>query len=232
MQIDAGYRFSKSIDTLSYEGPGADSNQTYPQDLRSERGPSDFDATHFFIASGLWEIPYRRSQEGLAGRLLGGFQLSGVVTARSGFPWTPKTGQPVTTPGGPTLSPARPVAYFGGALMEHSDDAFIRPGGNFPGGGRQYFDITRPGPPGIGRNSFRGPRYFATDLSVAKRTRLWGETYNLDLRMNLYNAFNQLNLSPFGFTSQSTFIENDTFFGRADRGLAGRVVELQARFEF
>jgi hypothetical protein len=232
LQVDAGYRFSKSIDTLSYEGPGAETNQTYPQDLRSERGPSDFDATHYFIASGAWEIPFRRSQEGLVGRLLGGFELSGILTARSGFPWTPKTGQPVTTPGGPSLSPTRPVEYFGGALMDHSNDAFIRPGGNFPGGGRQYFDISRPGAPGIGRNSFRGPRYFGVDLSVAKRVRLWSEATKLDLRMNLYNAFNQLNLAPFGFVSQSTFIENDTFFGRADRGLAGRVVELQARFEF
>jgi hypothetical protein len=232
LQLDAGYRFSKSIDTLSYEGPGAETNQTYPQDLASERGPSDFDATHYLVISGLWEIPYRRTQEGLLGRLLGGFGLSGIVTARSGFPWTPKTGQSVTTPGGPTLAPTRPVAYFGGALSDTSDDAFIRPGGNFPGGGRRYFDISRTGPPGIGRNSFRGPRYFATDLSVLKRTRLWAERYLLDLRMNLYNAFNQLNLAPFGFVSQSTFIDNDTFFGRADRGLAGRVVELQARFTF
>jgi len=232
VQIDAGYRFSKSIDTLSYEGPGAETNQTYPQDLRSERGPSDFDATHFFVVSGVWELPFRRDQQGAIGRLIGGFQVSGIVTARSGFPWTPKTGQSVTTPGGPTLAPTRPVAYLGGALADYSDDAFIRPGGNFPGGGRRYFDITRSGPPGIGRNSFRGPRYFSTDLSVAKRTRLWSEVSNLDLRMNLYNAFNQLNLAPFGFLSQSTFIENDTFFGRADRGLAGRVVELQARFEF
>jgi hypothetical protein len=232
VQINVGYRFSKSIDTLSYEGPGAETNQTFPQDLRTERGPSDFDATHFFVASGLWELPFRRSQEGFLGRLIGGFQVSGILTARSGFPWTPKTGQAVTTPGGPTLAPTRPVGYFGGALEDYSDDAFVRLGGNFPGGGRQYFDITHPGPPGIGRNSFRGPRYFSTDLSVAKRTRLWSETSALDLRINLYNAFNELNLAPFGFLSQSTFIENNTFFGRADRGLAGRVVELQARFEF
>ena len=66
------------------------------------------------------------------GRLLGGFELSGILTARSGFPWTPKTGQPVTTPGGPTLSPTRPVEYFGGALMDHSNDAFIR-WGQLPG---------------------------------------------------------------------------------------------------
>jgi len=232
VQIDAGYRFSKSIDTLSYEGPGADTNQTFPQDLRSERGPSDFDATHFFLVSGVWELPFRRNQEGVLGRVIGGLRISGILTARSGFPWTPKTGQSVTTPGGPSLAPTRPVGYFGGALQDYSNDAFVRPGGNFPGGGRRYFDVTRSGPPGIGRNSFRGPRYFSTDLSVAKRTRLWSEVSNLDLRINLYNAFNQLNLAPFGFQSQSTFIENDTFFGRADRGLAGRVVELQARFEF
>jgi hypothetical protein len=232
LQAELGYRFSKSIDTLSYEGPGADTNQTYPQDLASERGPSDYDATHYLVFSGLWEIPYRRTQAGLAGKLLGGFELSGIVTARSGFPWTPKTGQSVTTPGGPTLAPTRPVAYFGGALDDTSDEAFIRPGGNFPGGGRRYFDITRSGPPGIGRNSFRGPKYFATDLSLIKRTRLWAEKYVLDLRVNLYNAFNQRNLAPFTFQSQSTMIENETFFGRADRGLAGRVVELQARFVF
>jgi hypothetical protein len=225
VQIDASYRFSKSIDALSYEGPGADSNQTYPQDLRTERGPSDFDATHFFLLSGMWDLPIRH-------RWLGGFQLSGIMTARSGFPWTPKTGQSITTPGGPTLAPTRPIGYLGGALTDSSNEAFIRPGGNFPGGGRSYFDISSPGPPGIGRNSFRGPRYFSTDLSFAKRTRLWNETSNLDLRMNLYNVFNQTNLAPFGFQSQSTFIENDIFFGRADRGLAGRVIELQARVEF
>ncbi len=232
VQLDASYRFSKSIDTLSYEGPGAETNQTYPQDLKSERGPSDFDATHSVVMSGSWDIPYRRNQDTVRGRLLGGFQLSGIVTARSGFPWTPKTGRSITTPGGVTLSPTRPVAYFGGALSGHSDDSFIRPGGNFPGGGNQYFDISHAGPPGIGRSSFRGPRYFGVDLSVGKRTRIWGESYILDLRANAYNVFNQLNLTPFTFTSQSTFIENNTFFGRADRGLAGRVLELQARFEF
>ena len=38
LQVDAGYRFSKSIDTLSYEGPGAETNQTFHRILRFERG--------------------------------------------------------------------------------------------------------------------------------------------------------------------------------------------------
>jgi hypothetical protein len=48
----------------------------------------------------------------------------------------------------------------------------------------------------------------------------------------MYNAFNKLNLAPLGFFSPGTFIENNQFFGRSDAGLAGRVVELQARFSF
>lgn len=39
------YRYGKSIDENSYTGPGFVTNQTYPQDLKSERGPSDFDVT-------------------------------------------------------------------------------------------------------------------------------------------------------------------------------------------
>ena len=44
--------------------------------------------------------------------------------------------------------------------------------GIFPGGGAGYFDITTVGPPGIGRNSFRGPKYSAVDFSFVKSTGL------------------------------------------------------------
>ncbi len=236
IQFQANYTWSKSIDTLSYGGPGAETNQTYPQDLKSERGPSDFDATHNFNFSAIWDLPIFRSRQGIAGALLGGWEINPIVTAHTGFPWTPKSGQSVSTPGGPSIGPTRPIAYFGGALHDTSNDEFIRPGGNFPGGGAKYFDFTKAGPPGIGRNVFRGPRYFSTDLSLVKQTRLssfhLGEAANLELRANLYNAFNKLNLSPFRFFSPGTFADNNTFFGRADTALAGRVVELQARFSF
>src|SRR3989441_6558356 len=64
-----------------------------------------------------------------------------------------------------------------------SNSAFITPNFNFPGivrngncnpangplQGSPYFNICTPGPPGIGRNSFRGPHYFGLDLSLAKQ---------------------------------------------------------------
>jgi hypothetical protein len=231
------YRWSKSIDTLSYgDSPCACGNQTYPQVLASERGPSDFDATHYFTWSGIWDLPFLRSRKDWVGKAAGGWQINGILTAHSGFPWTPVTGVSVSTPGGPTLSPTRPVAQIAKPLDDPSTDAFTRPGGNFPGGGANYFNFTRSGPPGIGRNSFRGPRYFSTDLTVAKTISLAGAKYlgepsRLELRANFFNIFNKLNLQPFQFDSNATHADRPTF-GQADAGLSGRVVELQARLSF
>jgi hypothetical protein len=60
-----------------------------------------------------------------------------------------------------------------------------------------------------------------------------GEGGNLQLRMNIFNVFNNLNLSPFTFNTPSTVVQ-DQFFGTAGTtpALAGRVLELQARFTF
>ena len=236
-QFDALYRWAKSIDTLSNEGPGAVTNQTFPRDLSTERGPSDYDVRHSFTVSGLWDLPIFRARKDALGKALGGWQINGILTAHTGFPWTPHTGQcdrndPNTLE---IICPLRPVSYTGGALNDTSNDAFIRPQGNFPGGGLRFFGTTNPNgliPPGIGRNSFRGPKYFAVDLSVAKRTGLpdfLGEGAFLEVKANFFNVFNQLNLVPFGFGSPN--IENGDF-GRASGALAGRVIELQGRFSF
>lgn len=234
-QFGVNYRWSKSIDTLSSEGPGAVANQTWPQNQRTERGPSDFDATHYVTINAIYALPIFRHQTNWTSRLLGGWALSGIYTYHTGFPWTPKTGQSVSTPGGPTLAPTRPIAYLGGAGRDTSNQAFIA-GSNFAGGGAKYFNISRGGPPGIGRNSWRGPGYVGTDLSFLKETRFGsvrglGEAARLELRLNLYNAFNKLNLAPLQFFDAGTFVE-DPNFGRSSLALAGRVVELQARFSF
>jgi hypothetical protein len=235
-QFDVLYRWAKSIDTLSNEGPGAETNQTFPQDLSQERGPSDFDVRHNFNISGLWDLPILRNRNDFIGKAFGGWQIDGILTAHTGFPWTPHTGQCVRSANSNNfVCPSRPPRYFGGALDDTSNDAFIRPGGNFPGGGLLYFDQVNPNGallPGIGRNSFRGPRYFAVDMSLAKRTRLpsfLGEAANLEVKANFFNLFNNLNLAPFGFFAPNV---DSRDFGRAQNALAGRVVEFQARFNF
>jgi hypothetical protein len=234
-QFDAIYRFAKSTDVVSYEGPTANTNPTYPLDVRQEVGPSDFDVRHNLVISGLWELPIFRNRHDAAGSILGGWQVSGILTAHTGFPWTPVVGQCISTRG-PSICPVRPVAYFGGAGTDTSNDAFIS-GSNFPGGGSAFFSTAAPVGfqlPGIGRNSFRGPRYFDVDMTVAKRfglSRLLGEGRFFEIKANLFNVFNLLNLQPFNFNSPSTQVQN-ALFGRAERGLAGRVIEFQGRFNF
>jgi hypothetical protein len=244
LQFVFNYRWAKSLDNSSYEGPGFVTNQTYPQNNRLERGPSDFDVTQIYNLATVWDIPTPGKYHGFWKSVLGGWQMDPIITWHTGFPWTPVTGQSVETPGGPSLSPIRPTVYFGGAGSSQSNNAFMT-GSNFPatnatcsnGGanpGGCYFNITASGPPGIGRNSFRGPHFFQTDFSFAKNTRLpffFGETSTLELRANFFNIFNQLNLQPFSFGGAGTH-PDDPFFGISPGGLAGRVVELQARFSF
>jgi hypothetical protein len=243
LQFDAGYRWSKSIDTLSFEGPGAVTNQTNPSNLASERGPSDFDATHYFTLSALYDLPIFRAQKSLAGKVLGGWQVSGIATRNTGFPWTPKIFQNLRQPSGENFGPTRPRVYRGGALDDSSDAAFRRVGGNFPGGGALYFNTTvvtdstgaatlALNPPGIGRNSFRGPQYFSVDLSAHKQFAFphW-ESARFEFRANFFNAFNLLNLQNLGFSDTGVNVANPNF-GRSLRGLAGRVIEFQGRFSF
>ena len=253
------YTWSKSFDQVSAEGPGFVTNQTYPVDDATERGPSDYDATHNVRLFAVWDVPNFHDRNGVMGKVVGGWQLNGIFQFHSGFPWTPVASNLCPVLGATTLCPVRPVAYNGGAKDNHDTSAFLPPtSGNFPALANvtaanplnPYFTLqttgTTPDFPGIGRNSFRGPRYQDVDLTIAKvfglpATRVFGEAANIQLRMTAYNVFNKENLAPFSFGSTSTVISSNNnggvpfanpLFGTAISGLAGRVLELQARFSF
>jgi Carboxypeptidase regulatory-like domain/TonB dependent receptor len=245
--FDSNYRFAKSIDTASYESPCACTNQSFPVDQRQERGPSDFDVRHAFVASATWEVPFFNKGESLAGKLLGGFQISTIITYNTGFPWTPKIFgclQQTGTPQG--FCDLRPTSYTGLQPDANTNANFLRPLGIFGAAGTSIFGSTvntaNPfaNPPAIGRNVFRGPRYFDTDLTVSKKFGLGGvaglnETAAIDVRFNFFNVFNTLNLAPFNSNSEPTRIQPNTTldrFGRATAALAGRVGEFQIRFSF
>lgn len=252
-QIDAIYRYAKSRDQLSYEGPGFVTNQTYPPDNDSEWGPSDFDVRHYAVISGLWDIPIFRKGSSWASKLLGGWQLNGIYTYHTGFPWTAKVGPGIRGPGGAFFGPIRPIAATGFQALGNTNDNFLGTGifpGTFVGGNcgappgcNTAFATYINGdpsylanPPAIGRNTFRGPKYRSMDLSLVKRFRLDGllgmrEGAGLDLRANFFNVFNQLNLGNFGFGDDNTFADRPAF-GKALNALAGRTVELQVRFNF
>ena len=251
------YTYSKSIDDVSAEGPGFTTNQTYPIDEATERGPSDFDATHYVQAFGLWTLPIFNHRNDFLGKTLGGWQINGIFEFHSGFPWTPVADNICPVLGASTLCPLRPIGYNGGAGDKHNTEAFLppvppnttNPAGNFPNPSTSYFTLqtsgTAPDFPGIGRNSFRGPRYSDTDFSLVKEFGLpnagvLGESAKIQFRANFFNAFDKLNLAPFTFGSNSTVVSfgpeatpaPNTLFGTAATGLAGRVIEFEGRFVF
>lgn len=230
-QIDANYTWSKSMDQLSTEGPGSSSNQTNPAFPATERGPSDYDATHRLNVAGIWDLPVFRTRKDWLGAAFGGWQLSSILTFHSGFPWTPVTGRisSVQVRNADTISPTRPTGYNRLAGYDYSNETFMT-GGNFPLGGPAYFDIENRGQPGVGRNSFRGPRYFGVDAAAFKNFS-FTERFKLQVRANAFNVFNKMNLTPFSFGTESTTIENPNF-GRSSGALAGRMVEFQARLIF
>ncbi len=246
VQVDVVYTYSKSLDQLSTAGPGAQSNQTNPAHPETEYGPSDFDTRHRVTATALYEVPKFRGGKGLLGQILSGWQANGIFTFHTGFPWTPVTQKLNTTQvvtSAATLSPVRPLAYYGGARSSCSNELYIQ-GTNFADksggatGGLNYFNVGPPPngaayTPGIGRNSFRGPCYYDTDVSVAKQQQFGVADHPVTVRFqaNAYNVFNTTNLAPFSFGSNNTTIENPDF-GIAPGSDTGRIVEFTARFQF
>ena len=89
------YTWAKSIDDASnFFSSAGDPN--FPQNsynVRAERGRSNFDVRHRLSVSYSYDLPFGRGKryladDGLASKLLGGWQSFGVVTWQSGRPFT------------------------------------------------------------------------------------------------------------------------------------------------
>jgi hypothetical protein len=80
LQFTAAYTLSKSIDQASsFEGI------LNPVDPRRSRSLSNFDARHRLVLSYYWELPFRKF-DGVAGKVVNGWALSGITTLQTGFP--------------------------------------------------------------------------------------------------------------------------------------------------
>ena len=94
--ILANYTYSKSIDTLPLGGAvadvGSDSTSLLPfgtpNRKQSDRGLSDFDHTHRFVMSYVWQLPGLSGQNVFVRTIRGGWQFNGVMTAQTGRPFT------------------------------------------------------------------------------------------------------------------------------------------------
>ncbi len=238
---DAQFTWSKCMDTSS----APFSLQPYPFDPGLNYGRCDYNVGKAFKIFGVWQPVFFHGSNAWVEKIAGGWTLSGIFNIHSGFPWTPM----VSVNGGNTYctqcgyGSLFPAAYLGGAGQSTSNSAFETvANSNFPNGGAAYFSptaytaslgTTLPPAPGVQRNSLNLPGYKGVDMTLAKafglpKARILGENARIELRVDAYNLFNNLNLNP-NMISNNTGSSN---FGTITGALAGRVITLGARFSF
>jgi hypothetical protein len=247
-QFGANYTWSHAIDTASYE---IGFQQTDPSNQLINKGNSDFDVRQNFVLDGIWEIPFYRGRHGFLGNALGGWSISGIMSKHTGFPYTALIGSCNTSQdrNGDGYCPDMPSIYTGGVISGPSkqlwmNGVFPNPAASFPGQTTVPPAVSTWGPACRCRNIFTGPGYTSIDLTAGKdftlpHTSFLGEESKLEIRANFFNAFNILNLAPFIPATGPTDIVNNVQngnpaapFGRSPDGLAGRVIEFQARLSF
>jgi len=233
LQLAGTYTWSHAIDTASYE---VGYQQTDPSDPALNRANSDFDVRHNFALAAYWEVPFLRRRHGFVGGAFGGWSVSGIASKHTGYPFSALIGScsQDTDRNGDSYCPDLPFAYFGGAISSPTKQQWIN--GIFPTPAAEFDTATR-GPGCRCRNIFTGPGYTSIDMTAGKDFKLphigfLGEASKLAIRANFFNIFNILNLTPLIPATTPTDIANPGSFGRPSDGLAGRVIEFQARLSF
>ena len=193
LQLQVNYTLSRSTDDGSVTvTQGGDNDLPQDPDNRlAERGLSNYDMRHYFVAHWSWTVPRLPGP-----RVLGeGWQLNGITTLASGNPFSVVVGfdrararfQAGTSPQRPDLVPgssSNPI--LGGPDRYFDPAAFALPEAGFYGN--------------LGRNTLIGPGLATTDLSVIKRFQI-GHRVDLQLRTEVFNLFNRAN---FAIPSQRT----------------------------
>ena len=179
-------------------------------------------------SSFVYEVPFghggRYLNEGAASHILGGWRLSGVSNIRSGRPFTLAANGNSTALGGPRGGGL--IGGFADCLRDgslSSDERTID----------RWFDPTAyasPTPARLGtcgRNTLRGPGITNFDFALARAFNYFGEGRGLELRWEMFNAFNT---PQFGLPDRNI---SGTTAGRIT-SLAGdpRVMQFALKFNF
>jgi hypothetical protein len=206
LQFRANYTWSKDLDFNSALTGAQAGNQAQMvldrNDLPRDWGPSALDIRNQASISALYALPFGHGQRffsggdanGVAGKLVSGWQLNGIATLLSGFPFTPQIGAnrsgdgDTRNPDRPSLNPA-----FSGPVVLGSPNQWFNP---------NAFILPTAGTYGnLGRGVYRGPGLADLDLSLFKTTRLTERT-NLQFRAEFFNALNHPN---FGIPNATVF---------------------------
>ena len=233
------YTWSKTIDNVSADG-GGNVVLLDNYNLSLMRSRSDIDRPHTFNWTVSYTLPFGRGK--LIGRempdwldrITAGWEIGslGILTS----------GQPLNISSGVLTGPIAASFSTSGALADYAGtDRNIGKIERFGGGVRFFtpeqlalFSVPAPGSTGnSGRNTFRGPGFFNTDLSLVKRFRIT-EKSAVTFRTEAYNLFNTVNFSAptLNLQTPQTFgIISSTPTGASNQSGA-RILQLALRVDF
>ena len=239
LSLQSSYTFSKSEDTTqasTFFSDGTNGTTSALPEIIPDynRGPSDFDVRHNWVLNFTAALPGRR-MTGAAGAILGGWNVSGIWTMRSGNPltvfvntnrsrsqWNPSRGpgigqdRPDYAPGyGPENSVlGRPDQWFNPAAFA------LQPAGTFGT---------------TGRGDFTGPNLRTLDMALSKSAAWARMGGHVEFRVE---AFNVLNRANFGVPELRAFSGTEgqpvlATFGRITTTVtSARQVQLGVRVVF
>jgi hypothetical protein len=175
----------------------------------------------------IYELPFFKKQNDIAGKILGGWQASGIVTLNSGLPFT------VTT----SSFDAAGLGNNPAAIAGNRPNLLCDPNTNAPHTLQQWFNTAcfqiNPAvgtsvaniPGTAGRGVVQGPPTQRFDFTMTKNIR-FGETMRLQLRGEAFNIFNHTN-----FRTLSTNVTAGTY-GQVTAVRDPRTIQLGAKFIF
>lgn len=208
----------------------------YQPQIRRGYARADFDRTLNFVQSYVYQLPFGKGKpylrSGIPGKVLGGWSVSGILSWRTGTPFS------ITGTNGLNMPSSASTATIDGNL-------------NILGGigkGAQWFDIsniynsnTYNSTTGVavfgntGRNEFTGPNLFSLNAGVRRQFTL-NERIKMEVRAEALNATNTPQFSnPSAATTSSTFgqITGTLSSGTGVNGTGGgRDLNLSAKISF
>lgn len=214
------YTYSKLIDVITSNVEN-DINSN-PFNWNFDRGPSDNDRRQVASASLVWELPASGSANPFLKQVINGWELSPILTARSGAHVNFTNGFDVALAGSNRASRQRPDIV--GDPIIHGDrpesDRLLR-----------YFDKAAFALPAdgafgnLGRNIFDGPGFLQLDLGAYKNFQI-REHMRLQFRSEFFNLPNRAN-----FSNPNTTISSSSF-GRITGTQPARVIQFALKLNF
>jgi outer membrane receptor protein involved in Fe transport len=202
LMLKGAYTYSHAIDYTDDDG-WASMNWNWGPVFNRNRATAGFDRTHVFQLGWVYELPFGPNKpylsSGFAGKVLGGWQFSGIEACYTGTPFT------ITAPAGNLNAPnnlqtadqVKPnVERFGnvGSTGLYYDATAFRA---IPAGEPPRFGTS-------GRNILRNPGMWNTDMSIVRNFPI-GEKLQLQFRSEFYNLPNTSHFwGPGGTTADPT----------------------------